>query len=165
MWYFAWILGVLLACAFGIINVLWLEAQEALDQQATVLDPLTKLPNRVEFLTKMEDFIDRQILEPQPFSLLMIGLDAFHPVLEACGDEGVDDLVLKISNIIDKETRRPIDTVSRYDAETFAVLMPGANRAIAEATAKRIQEGSSGQVDPAAGCASVLSIGIVECLG
>ncbi len=25
MWYFAWILGVLLACAFGIINVMWLE--------------------------------------------------------------------------------------------------------------------------------------------
>lgn len=25
MWYFAWILGVLLAVAFGIINVMWLE--------------------------------------------------------------------------------------------------------------------------------------------
>ena len=25
MWYFAWILGVLLACAFGIINVMWYE--------------------------------------------------------------------------------------------------------------------------------------------
>ena len=25
MWYFAWMLGVLLACAFGIINVMWLE--------------------------------------------------------------------------------------------------------------------------------------------
>lgn len=26
MWYFTWILGVLLACAFSIINVLWLES-------------------------------------------------------------------------------------------------------------------------------------------
>lgn len=25
MWYFAWILGVLLACSLGIINGLWLE--------------------------------------------------------------------------------------------------------------------------------------------
>ena len=25
MGYFAWLLGVLLACAFGIINVMWLE--------------------------------------------------------------------------------------------------------------------------------------------
>jgi cyd operon protein YbgT len=31
MWYFAWILGVLLACSFGIINALWLEASNCLD--------------------------------------------------------------------------------------------------------------------------------------
>ena len=28
MWYFTWILGVLLACAFGIINGLWFEQME-----------------------------------------------------------------------------------------------------------------------------------------
>ncbi|MFN3882945.1 MAG: cytochrome bd-I oxidase subunit CydX [Nitrincola lacisaponensis] len=33
MWYFSWILGVLLACAFGIINVMWLEAEEEFDQE------------------------------------------------------------------------------------------------------------------------------------
>ena len=33
MWYFAWILGVLLALALGVINALWLEAQEAFEQQ------------------------------------------------------------------------------------------------------------------------------------
>ena len=27
MWYFAWILGVLLAVSLGIINVMWLEMQ------------------------------------------------------------------------------------------------------------------------------------------
>jgi cytochrome bd-I ubiquinol oxidase subunit X len=27
MWYFSWILGVMLAMAFGIINVMWLEAE------------------------------------------------------------------------------------------------------------------------------------------
>jgi len=30
MWYFTWILGVLLALAFGIINVMWLETEEML---------------------------------------------------------------------------------------------------------------------------------------
>lgn len=30
MWYFAWILGVLLAVSFGIINVLWLESEQCL---------------------------------------------------------------------------------------------------------------------------------------
>lgn len=32
MWYFAWILGVLLACSLGIIKALWLEASNALDE-------------------------------------------------------------------------------------------------------------------------------------
>ena len=31
MWYFAWILGTLLACSFGIINVLWLEHEHIFD--------------------------------------------------------------------------------------------------------------------------------------
>ena len=32
MWYFSWILGVLLACAFGIINAMWLEVNENMDR-------------------------------------------------------------------------------------------------------------------------------------
>jgi len=31
MWYFTWILGVLLALSFGIINVMWLENETCLD--------------------------------------------------------------------------------------------------------------------------------------
>ncbi|MGL4713694.1 MAG: cytochrome bd-I oxidase subunit CydX [Shewanella sp.] len=34
MWYFAWILGILLACSFGIINALWLENTENMDRTA-----------------------------------------------------------------------------------------------------------------------------------
>ena len=34
MWYFAWILGVLLAVAVGIINVLWLESSQCLGDLA-----------------------------------------------------------------------------------------------------------------------------------
>jgi cyd operon protein YbgT len=32
MWYFTWILGVLFACACGIINVMWLEQEHILDK-------------------------------------------------------------------------------------------------------------------------------------
>lgn len=38
MWYFTWILGLGLALAFGVINVLWLEASYAfgeLDEHTT----------------------------------------------------------------------------------------------------------------------------------
>ncbi|WP_299599429.1 cytochrome bd-I oxidase subunit CydX [uncultured Microbulbifer sp.] len=32
MWYFAWILGVLLACSFAVVNALWLEVTEDMDR-------------------------------------------------------------------------------------------------------------------------------------
>jgi len=31
MWYFAWILGVGLACTFAILNAMWYEIREDLD--------------------------------------------------------------------------------------------------------------------------------------
>lgn len=31
MWYFTWILGVGLALAFGVINAMWLETSQCLD--------------------------------------------------------------------------------------------------------------------------------------
>ena len=34
MWYFAWILGVLLALAFGIITVMWYESENCLGDPA-----------------------------------------------------------------------------------------------------------------------------------
>ncbi|MGB0733936.1 MAG: cytochrome bd-I oxidase subunit CydX [Pontibacterium sp.] len=34
MWYFAWILGVLLACALGVINVMWYEFESENDTEA-----------------------------------------------------------------------------------------------------------------------------------
>lgn len=33
MWYFAWMLGVGFACACGIINVMWLEAEHKFDNE------------------------------------------------------------------------------------------------------------------------------------
>ncbi|MCL1036412.1 cytochrome bd-I oxidase subunit CydX [Shewanella corallii] len=38
MWYFTWILGVLLACSFGIINALWLETTENMDRDSELED-------------------------------------------------------------------------------------------------------------------------------
>lgn len=38
MWYFTWILGVLLALALGIINVMWYEAEQCLGEDPSDSD-------------------------------------------------------------------------------------------------------------------------------
>lgn len=35
MWYFTWILGIGVALAFGIINVMWLEAEAGFSERDT----------------------------------------------------------------------------------------------------------------------------------
>lgn len=35
MWYFSWILGLSLACAFGILNAMWFELREGHDHAST----------------------------------------------------------------------------------------------------------------------------------
>jgi cyd operon protein YbgT len=36
MWYFAWILGVTAALAFGVINVMWYEFQNEFESNETI---------------------------------------------------------------------------------------------------------------------------------
>jgi cyd operon protein YbgT len=39
MWYFTWILGVLLAITFGVINVMWYESEQCPDEMKDRIDP------------------------------------------------------------------------------------------------------------------------------
>jgi len=39
MWYFSWILGIGLACAFAILNAMWLELNEDDAAEEATLDP------------------------------------------------------------------------------------------------------------------------------
>ncbi len=39
MWYFAWMLGLGLACAFAILNALWLELDVVADRQGDAPNP------------------------------------------------------------------------------------------------------------------------------
>ncbi|PKG38509.1 cytochrome bd-I oxidase subunit CydX [Psychromonas sp. Urea-02u-13] len=43
MWYFAWILGILLACSLGIINGLWLEQVETNEKEELEKEALKKV--------------------------------------------------------------------------------------------------------------------------
>jgi cyd operon protein YbgT len=152
---------VLLACSFGIINVLWLEAQEGLDQHTAILDPLTKLPTRVDFLEALEEKIEYYKTDPSAFSLLLVSLNAFQRISQHGDTSEFDQMVLQIAKIIKQETRLPIDTVTRYDAATFAIILPGAETSTAEAIAHRICVNAIAQTQLQS-VDSVVSVGVAE---
>ncbi len=161
MWYFTWILGVLLACAFGIINVLWLEAQEALDQESIILDPLTRLPTRVRFLEVLENRIGDYKTDQIPFSVMFISMDAFQKLSEKEDNEHVNNMAMTIAEVIKKNIRLPHDFISRYDAATYTVILPGATANIAKTIAERICENTVEQTKLPTND-SIISIGVAE---
>ncbi|GEM_PF-262740 len=162
MWYFAWILGVLLACALGIINVLWLEAQESLEQESVVLDPLTKTLIRFEFLSLLDVRIKQQKITHQPFSLLMIGLDPITSNAIKNRKPYTNEILIKSANILRDELRHRSDILARYDAATFSVVLSNTYAKDAEFVCQRICRNSNLQLNSTSH-SSEISIGIVEC--
>ncbi len=161
MWYFTWILGVLLASSFGIINVLWLEAQEAMDQESIILDPLTRLPTRVRFLEKLESHIDEYKASQIPFSVMFISMDAFRSLSQQEDNELVNNMVMTIAEVIKKNIRLPHDFIARYDAATFTVILPGATTSIDKTIAERICKNAVEQTNVPTSD-SIISIGVAE---
>lgn len=45
MWYFSWILGIGVALGFGIINVMWLEANDTFAREPLRADPQGSPPD------------------------------------------------------------------------------------------------------------------------
>ena len=162
MWYFAWILGVLLACAFGIINVLWLEAQESLEQDSVVLDPLTKNLIRFEFLSILREKIDQLQFERRPFCVMMMGLSSLNEKpLNLDGDKAPRALV-DYSQIMRGVLPKQKTILARYDACTFAAILSNTSLQGAEALAEQICHISAANPEPLYR-EVVLSIGITEC--
>jgi cyd operon protein YbgT len=162
MWYFAWILGVLLACAFGIINVLWLEAQESLEQDSVVLDPLTKTLIRFEFLGILKEKITQSQFERRPFCLLMMGLGSpSGGSIASDGDKG-DRIRLDYSGLIRGVLPKQNTILARYDACTFAAILSNIDARAAESFAERLCGISQGRKAVSEECATI-SIGITEC--
>jgi cytochrome bd-I ubiquinol oxidase subunit X len=162
MWYFAWILGVLLACAFGIINVLWLEAQESLEQDAVVLDPVTRTLIRFEFLAILKEKVNRYQFERHPFCLLMMGLnDLSGRPVKADSDKSIRTL-LDYTEIIRGILPKQKTLLARYDACTFAAVLSNTGIQGAESLAEQIC-GISAARGVAPSEDTVISIGITEC--
>jgi diguanylate cyclase (GGDEF)-like protein/PAS domain S-box-containing protein len=113
--------------------------QEAELRMLATSDPLTGLPNRRHFLSRMDEELARlQRLDAQDVSLLMLDIDYFKRVNDTHG-HSVGDAVLKHFAAILNEELRQIDSVGRLGGEEFAIILPGADPAAAETFAERLR--------------------------
>ncbi len=138
MWYFSWILGVLLACSLGIINVLRLEAQEALAKENVAIDPLTQLLIKESILERLHEKVENSKRNEMPFSLLYISLTDFK-TKHQMADYEMDTTLLKVVDSFKKDIRSSLDITARVGEEDFLIAFPGVPLARVEIIADKIK--------------------------
>jgi diguanylate cyclase (GGDEF)-like protein/PAS domain S-box-containing protein len=99
-------------------------AEQKLQHEATH-DVLTGLPNRLYFMNKLTDALDRtRSIEGYKASVLFIDLDRFKYVNDSLGHVIGDQLLRCIAERLG-ECMRPADTVARLGGDEFTILVEG----------------------------------------
>jgi len=99
------------------------QAQARLDYQAHH-DPLTGLPNRTLFESRLHAALTHSREAHSLGAVLFLDLDRFKHINDSLGHP-VGDLLLKSIALRLKETLRDIDTVARLGGDEFIILLPG----------------------------------------
>lgn len=87
-------------------------------------DPLTDLPNRLLFHSRLEHAIDRALRQQSGVALLFLDLDGFKPVNDNLGHQVGDKLLVQVAERL-RDTVRRDDTVARLGGDEFTIIMEG----------------------------------------
>lgn len=112
------------------------ESQRRIEHLATH-DVLTGLANRALFDDRIEFALARAARQPEAFALLFLDLDNFKTVNDRLGHDRGDRLLKEVARRIEGCVRAG-DTAARLGGDEFTLLIAGADREVAAATARRI---------------------------
>lgn len=124
-------------------------AHEAISYQTTH-DPLTGLWNRSAILDALRRELARVLREGSPVGIIVTEIDHFKGINDRHGHM-VGDAVLRETTRRIRSSVRPYDTVGRYGAQEFLVIVPGCDTHNALSQAERLRA-----------CVSSLPIDIAE---
>jgi diguanylate cyclase (GGDEF)-like protein len=116
---------------------------DELVQQATT-DFLTGLPNRREFMARLEDEQARLQRDAHGrAAVLMLDIDHFKAINDSHGHDWGDAVLRHLAGLM-RDSQRKIDMLGRVGGEEFAILLPGADPDAARAFAERLRQRIAG---------------------
>lgn len=92
-------------------------------QLQTMIDPLTKIPNRFHFTMVYEHTIRMSQRSDTDLSVIFFDIDHFKDVNDTYGHLVGDIILQNISELVSQEIRRS-DFVARWGGEEFVILLP-----------------------------------------
>lgn len=98
---------------------------------------MTGLSNRTLFADRLDHALGASVRTGEPVALLVLDLDGFKPVNDTHGHCAGDAVLVQIADRLQRCTR-PGDTLARLGGDEFALVLPGADRSAAIATAQRL---------------------------
>jgi diguanylate cyclase (GGDEF)-like protein len=137
------------------------ERTELLHKTASLVDPLTGIPNRRAFLEGTAEMAKRIETERRPAAILLIDLDHFKSINDSFG-HALGDRVLQIFAQTAYQNIAPSDLLGRLGGEEFAIALYDVDRERARDIAEAIRlafEDNAAEVDGHA-TAATCSIGI-----
>jgi len=112
-------------------------------KRVSLYDPLTGLANRRMMDIMLEKNFARSVRLDKPLSAIMLDIDYFKKYNDRLGHNAGDSLLVSLSAILLKETRK-IDLVVRYGGEEFLVLLPDTEisktKEVAERMRKKVED-------------------------
>ena len=102
-------------------------------------DGLTGLRNRRYFDEIIIREFQRAIREQETLSILMLDIDLFKKVNDVYGHQAGDEVLIGVSEILEKIINRKTDLVARYGGEEFAIILPCTDLAGAQQVAEKVR--------------------------
>lgn len=86
-------------------------------------DQLTGLGNRYRLRDKMRLLVAERANDPAPFTICLVNLDGFKPINDLFGTAAGDEILCQVAHRL-KACIPDGATVTRYDGDEFAVILP-----------------------------------------
>ena len=133
-------------------------------QQLSMSDGLTGIANRRCFDQRLAEEWQRHLLEQRSLALLLVDVDCFKALNDACGHLYGDECLRELARLCRAAARDDDDLVARYGGEELALLLPrcelDAALSIAEDLRRQVEVKAMAHPDSTVASHITVSIGI-----
>lgn len=110
------------------------------EQKNSMLDALTKVPNRLAWDQRMEHEYNRWKRYQSPLVIVVWDIDDFKKVNDTYGHKAGDKVLVTIATLL-KEQVRETDFIARFGGEEFVMLLPETEVKNAQAVVEKLRSG------------------------